>query len=139
MIDTSVCGTVGIVILVIALAMYILISRRSGQRQTPINLKLPVVLIAWAALSVATCTFLGYIAYSAGPSPVEAQLHPERAAAASSYIVGWIIVVGLIYGVVGLGLIHWLKSRSKEQSPPSTEDVPQHRPTGDQVSPTDQD
>ena len=58
MIDTSVCGMVGIVTVVIALAMSILISRRSGQRQTPINLKMPVVLIVWATLSVATCAFL---------------------------------------------------------------------------------
>ena len=138
MIDTSVCGMVGIVI-AIALAMSILISRRSGQRQTPINLKMPVVLIVWAALSVATCAFLGYIAYSASPSPMEAQLHPERAAAASSYMVRWIILVGLIYGAVGLGLIYWRKSRSKAQSAQSMEDVTQHRPIGDQVSPTDQD
>ena len=138
MIDTSVCGMVGIVI-AIALAMSILISRRSGQRQTPINLKMLVALIVWAALSVATCAFLGYIADSASPSPMEAQLHPERAAAASSYMVRWIILVGLIYGAVGLGLIYWRKSRSKAQSAQSMEDVTQHRPIGDQVSPTDQD
>jgi len=138
MIDSSVCGMVGIVI-AIALAMSILISRRSGQRQTPINLKMPVALIVWVALSVATCAFLGYIAYSASPSPMEAQLHPERAAAASSYVVRWIILVGLIYGAVGLGLIYWCKSRSKAQSAQSMEDVTQHRPIGDQVSPTDQD
>ena len=140
MIDTSVCGMVGIVTVVVALAMSILISRRSGQRQTPVNLKMPVVLIVWAALSVATCAFLGYIAYSASPSPMEVQLHPEKATAASSYMVGWIIPIGLIYGAMGLGLIYWRKSRSKAQSPPSIEDMTDHRPTcGTKVSPTDQD
>ena len=139
MIDTFLCGIVGIVTVIIALAISILLSRRSGQRQAPSMLKLLVTLIVGATVSVGACTFLGYIAYSASPSPIEAQLHPERATAASGYIAAWVILTALICGAVGLGLVYWLKSPSKAQSPKSTEGMTEHCPRcGTQVSPADQ-
>ena len=139
MISTSLCGIVGIATVIIALAASILISRRSGQRLAPIMLKILVVLIIWAALSLGACAFFGYIAYSGLSYDGYGGPTPEQSIAGSSYVAAWAILIGLMWGAAGLGLIYWLKPRSIAQSPQAMEGVTGSCPKcGAKVSLTDQ-
>jgi hypothetical protein len=136
MIDTSLCL---IVTVAIALAMSILISRRSGQRLAPMIPKMLAVLIIGVTLSLGACAFLGYIAYFGLSYDGYGGPTPEQSTAGSSYVAAWAILIGLICGAVGFGLIYWFKSRSKAQSPQSMEGTTGHCPRcGTTVSLTDQ-